>query len=58
MRINSAGDEYFLHNDTAFETLWGLLLYYAGNPGLLKLTTGESLELKQPLYCQNSIKER
>lgn len=58
MRVSSEGDRYFLHGDTMFDTLWSLLLFYAENPGLLKLTTGESIELKQPFYCQNSIKER
>lgn len=59
VRINSDGSEqYFLHNDTVFNTLWNLLVFYAKNPGLLKLTTGESVELKQPVYCQNSVKER
>ena len=58
MRITSDGDQYSLHNGTTFDTLWSLLLYYAENTGLLKLTNGESVELKQPLYCQNSIKER
>jgi len=59
MRINSDdSDQYFLHNDTVFDTLWNLLVFYAKNPGLLKLKTGESVELKQPVYCQNSIKER
>ena len=58
MRIASDGDHYSLHNGTMFDTLWSLLLYYAENAGLLKLTNGESVELKQPLYCQGSIKER
>lgn len=58
MRISSDGDQYSLHNGTMFDTLWSLLLFYAENPGLLKLTNGESVELKQPLYFQNNIKER
>ena len=58
MRINGDSDQYSLHNGTTFETLWSLLLFYAENPGLMKLTTGESVELKQPLYFQNNIKER
>lgn len=58
MRINNEHDQYFLHNGTAFDTIWNLLVYYAENPGLLKLTNGESVDLKQPLYIQSSIKER
>ena len=58
MRINGEGDQYFLHHGTAFDTIWNLLLYYAENPGLLKLTSGESVDLKQPFYIQSSIKER
>ena len=58
MRISHENDQYFLHNGTAFDTIWNLLTYYVENPGLLKLTNGVSVELKQPLYVHSRIKER
>jgi len=58
LKITSDGDQYSLHKDSCFNTLWELLQFYVENPGLLKQTNGDTLELKHPVYCQSGIKER
>ena len=58
MRITSDGDQFSLHKGNSFSTLWELLQFYMENPGLLKQTNRDTLELKHPVYCQGGVKER